>query len=216
MVYEKYLEQFDKIGYSEDRINIIPNFIDKNTLEMINRWITKSEKTGAIERENIEDQWVIDFLIDTQERIYLEAHKRYTDVYNVEFEKEPFVLTHLIKWDLGLNSPMPVHADCEGPDGKPAMANAYYKYNLATICYLNDNYDGGEIFFPQFNKTIKPNAGDLIMFPGRFRHGVNGVKSGDRHTMLTWFRFDVEDNLKWEEIPVSKSALGVLFEEIGN
>jgi predicted 2-oxoglutarate/Fe(II)-dependent dioxygenase YbiX len=111
---------------------------------------------------------------------------------------------------------MPVHADCEGPDGLPAMHNGYYRYNLAAICYLNDDYVGGEIFFPQLNKKIKPNAGDLIMFPGRFRHGVTGVKSGDRHTMLSWFRFDIEDNVNYEDLPVSNDALGILFNETGS
>jgi predicted 2-oxoglutarate/Fe(II)-dependent dioxygenase YbiX len=93
------------------------------------------------------------------------------------------------------------------------MHNGYYQYNLAAICYLNDDYVGGEIFFPHVNKKIKPKAGDLVMFPGRFRHGVTGVTNGQRHTMLCWFKFNIEDNTKLEDLPYSHTALGILFNE---
>jgi len=213
MIYQKYIEQFDKIGYSEDRVIIIPNFISKKDLKLVNTWLCESKAEGGIDRNNINNKVVVNILLDSEKRIYDQICKNYTDVYDVEFEQKALIPTHLIKWDLGYDNPLPVHADCERPDGLPAMHDGYYKYNLAAICYLNDNYVGGEIFFPQFNKTIKPNAGDLIMFPGRFRHGVTGVKSGDRHTMLSWFRFNVEDNTLDEDLPYAGTALGVLFND---
>ena len=216
MIYQKYIEQFDKIGYSEDRIVIVPNFIDKNGLDLVNRWMGDSKAEGGIDRTDIDNHEVVNILIDSEKRIYDQICKYYTAVYGVEFENKALIPTHLIKWNLGHDKAMPVHADCEGPDGLPAMHNGYYRYNLAAICYLNDKYVGGEIFFPQVNKTIKPNAGDLVMFPGRFRHGVTGVKSGDRHTMLSWFRFNIEDNISYDDLPFSDTAVGVLFNETGN
>ena len=37
--------------------------------------------------------------------------------------------------------------------------------NISVVLYLNDNYEGGEINFPNQNITIKPEAGSLVIFP---------------------------------------------------
>lgn len=209
--YSKYLEEFDKIGYSEDRLKIVPNFLNKETLRFVTDWINKSKMSGPIDRANIDNQEVVNILIDSQDKIYDLIYKHYTVKYDVFFQKNALIPTHLVNWNLGKDSPLPVHADCEGPDGLPAVHNGYYRYNLAAICYLNDDYVGGEIFFPHINKTIKPNAGDLILFPGKFKHGVNGVSSGNRYTMLCWFTFDIEKEVDYDSLPYSDTAVGILF-----
>jgi predicted 2-oxoglutarate/Fe(II)-dependent dioxygenase YbiX len=37
--------------------------------------------------------------------------------------------------------------------------------NISVVLYLNDNYKGGEINFPNQNITIKPEAGSIVIFP---------------------------------------------------
>lgn len=56
---------------------------------------------------------------------------------------------------------------------------------LGIVYYVNDNYDGGELFYPKFNIEYKPQAGDLIIHPGtvRYMHGVRDVKNGVRYSM---------------------------------
>lgn len=48
--------------------------------------------------------------------------------------------------------------------------------------YLSDNYEGGEIYFPDYDLIIKPEVGELIFFPGtnRYIHGVKEVTKGNR------------------------------------
>ena len=216
MIYDKYVEQFDKIGYSEDRVVVVPNFLTKDKLNYITNWIKEYKTKGPIDRLDIDNQDVLNILKKSEKDIYSLICKNYTDKYDVKFDQNVLIPTHLVNWDLEQNSPLPVHADCEGPDGNPAMHNGYYRYNLAAICYLNEDYVGGEIFFPHINKKIKPSAGDLVMFPGKFRHGVTGVESGNRYTMLSWFRFDIEDNVNYEDLPYSNTAVGILFNETGS
>lgn len=50
----------------------------------------------------------------------------------------------------------------------------------ASIIYLNDTYNGGEIFFQNKNVSLKPKAGSLLIFPGteEFEHGVKEVEDG--------------------------------------
>lgn len=50
----------------------------------------------------------------------------------------------------------------------------------AAVLYLNDDYSGGELFFPKLNLEVKPEPGSLVIFPGTelYEHGVRPVKEG--------------------------------------
>jgi hypothetical protein len=78
------------------------------------------------------------------------------------------------------------HADKElhtGPDaGKP---NDFPYYDLAGLFYINDDYEGGELYFPKQGIQFKPKAGAAYFFPGdmNYIHGVTEIKSGIRYTV---------------------------------
>ncbi len=59
----------------------------------------------------------------------------------------------------------------------------------ATIIYINDNYNGGELFFTNKDIEIKPKPGSLIVFPGtsEFNHGVRHVQAGPIRYVLVGF-----------------------------
>lgn len=61
--------------------------------------------------------------------------------------------------------------------------------DIATLIYLNNDYDGGEIYFPEYDISYKPEPGDLITFPdnAEYIHGVKTVSNGDRYTLPRWF-----------------------------
>jgi len=77
------------------------------------------------------------------------------------------------------------HADKElhdGPDaGKP---NDFPHYDIASLFYLNDDYVGGELYFPLQDIQIKPKRGAAYFFPGdkNYIHGVTKVEEGIRYT----------------------------------
>lgn len=51
--------------------------------------------------------------------------------------------------------------------------------------FLTDSYEGGELYFPNIDAEIKPNKGDLVIFPGHCTaHGVREVKKGSRVNIL--------------------------------
>jgi predicted 2-oxoglutarate/Fe(II)-dependent dioxygenase YbiX len=62
--------------------------------------------------------------------------------------------------------------------------------DLSVVYFLNDDFSGGELFFPQLDLLIKPEAGTLVCFPSdhNYIHGVNPVTSGHRYTVVTWMR----------------------------
>jgi len=91
--------------------------------------------------------------------------------------------TTIVRWLPG-HLQMP-HADKElhdGPDaGKP---NDFPQYDLSSLFYLNDDYEGGELYFPNQEVKFKPKKGAAYFFPGdkNYIHGVTEVKSGVRYT----------------------------------
>lgn len=76
------------------------------------------------------------------------------------------------------------HADKElhiGNDaGKP---NDFPYYDLSGLFYLNDDYEGGELYFPQHGIQFKPKKGAAYFFPGdmNYIHGVTEITFGIRY-----------------------------------
>lgn len=92
--------------------------------------------------------------------------------------------TDLVYWDDG--SGMLVHADNADENGNP---NYVHWRTHAGVLYLNDDYLGGETFFPDHGPHfIKPKKGKFSLFPAgwQYRHGVSTVV-GQRYTMPIWF-----------------------------
>jgi len=58
---------------------------------------------------------------------------------------------------------------------------------VSLVGYLNDNYDGGEIAFDMYDIKVKPDAGDLIIFPSNymFMHKAMPVTSGVKYSIVT-------------------------------
>lgn len=62
--------------------------------------------------------------------------------------------------------------------------------DLSVVYFLNADFVGGELVFPELDLVIKPEAGTLVCFPSdhHYIHGVNPVTSGHRYTIVTWMR----------------------------
>lgn len=60
--------------------------------------------------------------------------------------------------------------------------------SVSAILYLNDNYEGGELEFVNFNIKIKPVAGTLYLFPSNYAysHIAHPVQSGTKYAIVTW------------------------------
>lgn len=102
------------------------------------------------------------------------------DFFNVEVTP---TYPAIVRWPVG--SMQFPHADKElheGPDaGTP---NDFPWYDLGTVFYLNEDYEGGELYFPLQDISFKPKRGAVYFFPGdkNFIHGVKPVISGCRYT----------------------------------
>ena len=61
---------------------------------------------------------------------------------------------------------------------------------LSSTYYIDDDYEGGEIEFVNFNLKIKSKKNQLLIFPSGslYVHKVNPVISGERHVIIQWTR----------------------------
>jgi hypothetical protein len=98
---------------------------------------------------------------------YLDSRKLDKDKYNLNLDR-----ITIKAWNEGQS--MGPHFD--GQDGNKNLA-------FSLVAYINDDYEGGEINFPNHNVTIKPKAGSLIMFPSQepYIHEVKPIVSGTRY-----------------------------------
>lgn len=64
-----------------------------------------------------------------------------------------------------------------------------YVSNKSGLLYLNNDYSGGELFFPKQSISLKPEVGSLVFFEGDHLkpHGVNKIISGDRYNLVTFY-----------------------------
>jgi hypothetical protein len=129
----------------------------------------KSTIVGTDENsEIIKESW--QYLYDSMNA----AVKDYCVMYPME-PLEYWESINLVKYFPGNH--FQTHAD----DG------ASYKSVVSLVGYLNDNYSGGEITFPAHDITIKPEAGDLIIFPSNymFMHRAMPVTDGIKYSVVT-------------------------------
>lgn len=60
--------------------------------------------------------------------------------------------------------------------------------DLSLLLYLNEDFEGGGLWFPNFDVRLQPAAGMLIAFPSdhRFLHAAEPVESGERFALVCW------------------------------
>jgi hypothetical protein len=64
----------------------------------------------------------------------------------------------------------------------------------ATIAYINDDYEGGSLFFEKLGIEIKPKKGTLLFFPGteEYEHGVRHVEGEKIRYVLVGFIKEID------------------------
>jgi Rps23 Pro-64 3,4-dihydroxylase Tpa1-like proline 4-hydroxylase len=162
-------------------INVLENFVsDQECDDLLNHynkkiWDAKDPflKTGfGISEDGVADLYKEESLIsDIVKRIG--AHL--TSYYKEDMELK--TLFHSVMTPGAVN---PLHWDNYIENGQE---------DVSTLFYLNDDYEGGELSFPDQDIFIKPKKGSFIFFRGEesLMHEVKMVKSGNRTAFVGFF-----------------------------
>jgi len=81
------------------------------------------------------------------------------------------------------------HADNERREHGRWVPNRTPQRDYTGLAYLNDDFKGGELVFPDLDIVVTPKPGLLVAFPGnrKFVHAVPNVLSGKRYSLPIWF-----------------------------
>jgi hypothetical protein len=90
----------------------------------------------------------------------------------------------IIRWFAGIEQRP--HADKQMPDGSP---NPFPTYDINSLFYWNDDFEGGELYYPQHDIVVKPKPGLAVVHPGdiHYLHGVKPIISGERFTTPAFY-----------------------------
>lgn len=192
-------------GNSRDNIVVIENFIDLDDLKTIqefcptiNEWNNEKESvyaedgtclynadywndrqcsTDILQRINPVVWSLVDKYIDKMQKVL-------EDRFKCKLSKRPPVI---MKWRPGIEQHP--HADKQLNDGQP---NAFPDYDLNSLFYYNDDFEGGDLYYPQHDITIRPRPGLAVAHPGdvNYLHGVSMVTSGNRYTTPSFYTIE--------------------------
>lgn len=107
---------------------------------------------------------------------------------------------NFVKYE-GAGTHFKIHAD-HGPG---------YVSTTSVVAYLNDDYEGGEIYFPRFNLTIKPEAGDIVVFPSTYiyEHASQDMISGTKYCIVVMTDYNDRGGLRSH--PYSQQAAQLVY-----
>ena len=204
--------EFDEIVKSwpadseNQRISVIKNFIRPEDCIQIIDFFSKQKKQGFNSEKkfigktfpwqqcrrlnpNHPDEYVVKLISSYRFNATIAAR----DFFQKDLYPE---YTDLVAWKNGED--MNVHSDSFHMDGSPRDSRGSHKdwRYCGGVLYLNDDYAGGETYFPKFNIQVKPETGKLSLFMADWEHmhGVRRVTQGRdpiaRYTMPIWFTED--------------------------
>ncbi len=179
---------------------VVPNFLQRPELDIYARFLAQHEpsfgeltaadggywKGRTLALPQIRDAEVRDTMISLRYRII----DRLTAALVEQMGPVPQLYSDVLnfaRWPQGYE--LLPHADAQNPGNNP---HPFPWRNFAAVIYLNEDYDGGEIYFPELGIEMRPVAGTLVCFPGtlKYLHGVRMVTGGMRHTIASFLTFD--------------------------
>jgi len=191
------------IVYDKSKIRLVKNFATPDEIKILNDYI------DSMELKNFKDVFYLNAQGDEyngQREILDESiAKKMTELdakirsflENVYSEENGFSIVsytwnrplELIRWKEG--SSLGKHSDGSSDPAEFPLIK------IGTLIYLNDEYEGGELVFNDYDIIIKPEPGDMIIFPNHYMHEVLKVLpkglNTRRHTMPTFYVVEIKE-----------------------
>lgn len=176
-------------------IVIYENFLDTETSAKIVKVLDKHAESGSISWMPISfyESYSSVLPLDNDEEVIALGLSPtiFSDIENAMPEAiasvhdlDPKIISkigyHTQKWEPGAYAR--IHSDNTDEHGK---SGAFTRSRYAGFLYLNDDFEGGLLRFPDQDIEIKPQIGMLAVFDGGFNnmHEVSLIESGVRYTI---------------------------------
>jgi hypothetical protein len=124
------------------------------------------------------EESIVEILAAVKEEIKAE-YKLSNEIYPDDFT--------LVRWLT--NDDHEPHADSVNPGGQP---HPFHWRKYTAIIYLNRDFEGGDLCFPNQKIRMKPVPKSLAFFPGtlEYLHEVEKITAGTRYTLASFWTDD--------------------------
>lgn len=171
---------FENIHNPEDLQQII-HYLDNNNKDFGELSDHDYWKGRTLFYHDIRDNNVKKIMINSLSRI-INLLQQNTDK---EIYCEHFSIS---KWPVGYD--LQPHADAENPPEFPK--HLYPWRDFGAVTFLNEDFEGGILYYPNKDLEIKPKAGYSAIHLGTMEclHGVTKITSGNRYTISAFLTYD--------------------------
>ena len=147
------------------------------------------EQTGKV--SNISHKARVTETIDLAERktdVLREVVRGYRDYVTPFFEVELDTIEQpsVLKYSPG--GRYGAHSDSEYWDEDQHLWVRSLERDFSILIYLNEGYEGGTLYFPNFDFRLAPKRGMMVAFPSdhRYLHAAEPLISGTRFAVVSW------------------------------
>ena len=201
------------LGNSLDNIKTVDNFIEEKDMLLVKDFLDDLSNSDASELMHLKENYHFNFSKEIKEIIKKYDSlivKKAEELYGFKFIDGVNILSGTIhkigSWSHPHTDILEAELGPQKPDDEEFIGwrDAWDGY-LACNLYINDDYSGGQIYFPEREYlAIKPKANSLIMWPGNkhFIHGIKKTKVTGRYVYGLFMKFaeyekyEKLDNLK--------------------
>jgi hypothetical protein len=68
---------------------------------------------------------------------------------------------------------------------RDAEIDLLHRY-FSVVCYLNDDFRGGQTSFPSLGYSATPESGRAIVFPSGYTHCAEPIADGEKYALVAW------------------------------
>ena len=170
---------------------LIKNFITQQEIDTVLNWTKSIESLfGKLVPGNFWAGRSLDYSLmpkNIQDILYNSFYRGIL-LLNEKPNLIPEIL-HITRWPPDPRYELMPHADAEEPNGRKHI---YWWRQYGAIIYLNNDFEGGELYYPNLHIVVKPEPGLLAIHPGtlKYLHGVKPVIGNTRYTLTSFFKYD--------------------------
>lgn len=176
----------------EDQYSALRKYVE-NT----NAWQKNSNKLWNMRCVNtfnidIKETTVLSYIKNMHLKVKRQIEEHLSPIGELHAETIQFQRTFRTEFD------QPPHSDSTGNNGED---NGTGHRKFSCLLYLNDNFKGGNLWFPKQNLEVIPQPNKLVLFPATFEymHGVKQVTSGVRYSILEFWQYN-DKNFLCEDV----------------
>jgi len=163
-----------KKGFSDENVKYILDNINNNRYH-----------SGCVgNRINLKQKRRKDLFISNKNLLEYIDNNFYDKIYN-DIQTNFSDIKYRERWKIGFYNHEDagfynLHTDTAG-DTK------YRVTSCVTMLSNANDYEGGELHFPELNEKFKLDKGDIIVFKSSLLHGVHPITKGQRHVLISFF-----------------------------